>query len=317
MVAEPLYLGSDPEYFVVADEGQTLIPAEYVSPPQDRRAALPFYYDNVAVEFEISPTHSLDQIVRRFSEVFSSFTAHVVDGVKLLATAAVDFPLEVLQETKHGRAFGCAPAMVITGGVSKRYKISLPDNFRKRSTRFHIHIGDRNVMLDAIPHHIMNADVLAGLFSVLADRSNVDANLCRRKEIGYGVAGEYRIQPHGYEYRTLPSSMSVSPDLVRASFMLVRDAYIAATNGLNFGEHLPMAEVARAINNMEVTKAQELLAQALAIAKNSTAVPNNAQLESSLFITEDAFSQSVQDFVFGSNEVFDTSKVTPYANMLR
>ena len=66
--------------------------------------------------------------------------------------------------------------------------------------------------------------------------------------MGYGRAGEFREQPHGFEYRVLSNFPLRHPTLAWIFHCLTRDAYYAVAMGLELYKHINMNDVEYAIN---------------------------------------------------------------------
>jgi len=91
---------------------------------------------------------------------------------------------------------------------------------------------------------------------VLLDNS--EQNRWRREILGYGVAGEFRKQPHGVEYRVLPGSYLASPIWAWLGLAAVRDAYYAVCANLNLPAKFDMQAVSEAINTSNIKLANRI-----------------------------------------------------------
>src|SRR5262249_20335061 len=102
--------------------------------------------------------------------------------------------------------FGCSPAKVYRKGEVMTVVPRVdPRATPTRSVGYHIHLGRGD---DVASHNALSSenvlkliqmcDILVGVPSVILDRD--ERVPLRRKYIGYGRAGEFRIQPHGVEY---------------------------------------------------------------------------------------------------------------------
>ena len=108
---------------------------------------------------------------------------------------------ELDQMSSKAKQFGCAPSKNIDPYNNGVIGVD-PSKYLYRSAGGHIHFGgDRVKELSQSNPELAIAllDIFVGNTFVLLDKDPMQAE--RRKV--YGRAGEYRIQPHGLEYRTL------------------------------------------------------------------------------------------------------------------
>ena len=122
-------------------------------------------------------------------------------------------------------------------------------NAEGRGAGFHIHCGYNNQNIETSLSLIKYFDAYVGLTSLLYD-SDV-----RRRQF-YGKAGAFRLQPWGFEYRSLSSAMMANTDLIK----FVYNQAIKAIHAFNHGLLLPDYTTTQlAINNVDITLANKLI----------------------------------------------------------
>ena len=118
-----------------------------------------------------------------------------------------------------------------------------------RSAGFHIHVGYANNTIDQSMLMLRYIDTYVGLPSILYD---TDAE--RRKL--YGKAGCFRLQPYGFEYRTLSSFWIENESRLRFIWRQIEYALYAYENGKQLPDWTYLVE---AINNNNVELAQKVI----------------------------------------------------------
>ena len=114
---------------------------------------------------------------------------------------------------------------------------------------FHIHVGyDRN-NIDTSIAMLAYIDAFVGIPSILYDTDTERRSL-------YGKAGCFRLQPYGFEYRTLSSYWIANPSRLQFIYKQVMYALEAYERGWG----LPSPdEVRHTINNNDVENAKQLI----------------------------------------------------------
>lgn len=181
--------------------------------------------------------------------------------------------------------FGCDPVHIArVDEVEEDFRVEVdPHLERTRSAGFHVHIGenkrflkgnyshgtsahDRHILAKAIhtlegqtAMTILN-DIFLGLPGVIiGDSLYPEASRDRRLRLGYGQAGEFRAQPHGYEYRTLGPWPLRSPQWTWWAISTARTvALIVANVGNDLANIVPRPAVIEAINECNLSLAKEL-----------------------------------------------------------
>ena len=211
-------LGYDPEFFFKKDG--KIIGAERVIP---RDGVMGDYYgnsfkalalDGVQVEMH-AKSFSCRQagsgyIMAAMNAVKNELKKEQNKGVEACFDGVVLVPRRELDQlSDSAKILGCAPSF---NYYDKNASVGVknPVTFRKRSAGGHVHLGMTGNMLlmsadstqprgMARERLVPLLDILLGNQCVLLDR---DPGARARRRY-YGRAGEYRLPPHGLEYRTL------------------------------------------------------------------------------------------------------------------
>jgi hypothetical protein len=272
-------VGADPELFITDKDGIPLAAEAMFSALPKKGTSWPSVgYDNVAVEYTIKPAQCLQQNNANHSRQILS----ILDQLKgknrqISLLPALEFPVDTLKKYKSASVFGCDPSMLcVNGEILMGAPAPNPFEIRYRSAGFHIHIGvevinhnypdDPYKNVRAILHNdqkrtevVQTADLILGLPSVILDQH--PANKIRRTELGYGLAGEFRYQPYGLEYRTLSSWPLRHPMWVWWASAALRDAVKLVYHEIKLFEKMDMIAVSEVINNSDVKTAATLWAR--------------------------------------------------------
>jgi len=219
-------IGSDVEFFVWDTKRAEVVSAEgYIAGtkqvPTRFDAANPWFatqLDNVLAEGNIPPASSAADFSAYLTRLREHIDSVLPDGLRTAAMSAATLRKEFL-ETENAKSFGCSPSI----NAWTMQESTLPPraaDSQIRSAGFHIHVGYDDPS-EAVNRHIALAmDVFVGVPSVLLE----DASARTRRAFGYGRAGDFRHQPHGMEYRVLPSSLCGSPKLIEWTFNATKRA---------------------------------------------------------------------------------------------
>lgn len=230
-----LYIGSDPEIFVVNAKG-IIIPAFSFLPAENERKYIPElakvdtwpFWDGFQAEFNVPQKYChawlVDQIQAGLGAVYRAARKHNPKA-QLSYKSVLDIPYEMMQAVQDVHAeLGCSPSLNVYG-ETKPIDIPNPRDLAIRFAGFHIHYGYGKKPKAEIAARVRAIDKIAGVVSVsvLAGLEDV------RRRAFYGRAGEYRLPKHGLEYRALSSTVMVHPlvthfflDLARFSSHLVQ-----------------------------------------------------------------------------------------------
>lgn len=249
-------LGADPEVFLKNAAGQMVSSVgriggskAYPRPIDDLGNAV--QEDNVAVEFNIPPCHSVDELRAMLKTNLNYLTEYVGDqGLELAVIPSAVFSDEEL-DSEEARTFGCDPDFNAwkQGAKNPKPKAKNPN---LRSAGGHIHIAHEHDVDSVILIQWM--DYYVGCQLVRFDTDS------QRREL-YGRAGAFRKKPYGTEYRT-PSNIWIMQDEL---IQLVWDQTDKALAKAKAGEVIPddLGQIVQdCINNSDLSLL-EVLEQAL------------------------------------------------------
>ena len=226
-------MGSDPEVFITNKEG-TIIPAYEFLPSKQNPIVDKYngnetaYWDGFQAEFTTAAGGCLDghaSSVHRGLLLINAAAKKYNKDAKLSLKSVMEIPREILENAKPEHvALGCAPSFNAYGieslAVDGR---ALP--FRPAGG--HIHFGvkaNKDEMILGVK--AMDAIIGVACVSLFA---NIDNPLRRSL---YGLPGEYRLPPHGVEYRTLSNAWLCHPVICHIVFDLARKAFIFGCQGM-------------------------------------------------------------------------------------
>jgi hypothetical protein len=163
-------------------------------------------------------------------------------------------PHRLLELSEKSRILGCMPSFNIYGPS----EIGVPGDHPVRSAGGHLHLGMSPGILHKQPAPLVwLLDAIVGNTMVLLDR---DPRAAERREV-YGRAGEFRLPPHGLEYRTLSNFWLRAYPLHSLVWAAVRFATTcwAFDRGKDFLSRVDLDLVRAAINGNDAEKAQVTL----------------------------------------------------------
>ncbi len=273
-----IYIGSDPEIFVVGADSQVIPSYDFLkSKNENELTTLPkqfgtgssvhkpqnIFWDGFQGEFNVQPQTCLGW----FADGIYSGLKNMSDKAKLVnkdAKLSIQSTLPihpvVLQNAKPEHVeFGCMPSLNIYGMEGlKADGRDVPF----RSAGGHIHLGIASLTNDnkntkQIARYVKTLDKILGVacVSLFAGYDKPE-----RREM-YGLAGEYRLPKHGIEYRTLSNAWLAHPLIMNMVYELARQCVGITSNNL---EHLWVAteeETIRCINECDTDLAREILAR--------------------------------------------------------
>ena len=225
-----LTLGCDPEVFL--QSGGELLPAFEVLP---KKGDSPVFWDGFQAEFATKAKSSVRELrdeielglqrlltTARIKRPQADFLAQDVVGVE---DAYFDkLPLEYVQ-------LGCDPSLNIYGEQGQ-----IPGDARHLPWRFaggHIHFGHPH-LTGAADRGRAAADVVADLDKILGIWSVGVAGpyeALQKRRTFYGLAGEFRIPPHGVEYRSLSNFWLASPEMFELTFGVAERVFMSSIVG--------------------------------------------------------------------------------------
>lgn len=196
-------IGADPELFMASVDGHLKAACGRIGGtkqdpmPMGIGPGFMIQEDNVAVEFNIPPAASADQLSENLQKALKEISGGVkrMYNFEIVNLSAASFPEEELQ-SDAARVFGCDPDF--NAWTGKRNPRPSADDPNLRSCGGHIHIGVDDPQLLPIRDFIKACDFFMGVPSVIMDKDG------DKRRILYGKRGAYRPKPvYGVEYRTL------------------------------------------------------------------------------------------------------------------
>lgn len=247
-------IGSDPELFICNNKTKKIvsaidkIPGHKDDPFTD---GLPEGFglqtDNILAEFNIPPVteeREFIHCIEFMKDFIRSKVKEINPDFDVLCQASSKVPAKELKHPQ-AREFGCDPDFCIYSKgpnvVGNAARSTL------RSAGFHIHVGYPEHNIDTSLVMLRYVDAFVGIPSLLYDTDTERRSL-------YGKAGCFRLQPYGFEYRTLSSFWIANPSRLRFIWKQVRYALHAYECSYN----LPDPQVVQDTinnNNIEVAKA--------------------------------------------------------------
>lgn len=271
------YHGNDPEVFFVDDKGCVIpafafLPSKADAKEEDAWPGVSYssrgcykllqkmFWDGFQAEFTSPPSvcfgWAADYIHMGLKKMLA-LARKVNSKARPTWKPVVDIPDQLLDTSPPNCVqLGCDPSMnAYFEGPNPRLMELDASQLKFRFAGYHIHFGIGKKEPAEYANTVKILDAIAGVASVCLFRDMEDV---RRRQY-YGLAGEYRLPPHGLEWRTLSSCVLSSPytfhlmsDLSRAAAQL--QAYRLA--GIwKYREQ----DVVKAINDLDVDLAWKIL----------------------------------------------------------
>lgn len=248
-------LGTDPEFFLYDKNiGRIKSAIGLVGgskyEPRELGDGYKVQEDNVLVEFNIPPCETSADFVFHINEAKKRIQAILPEECEIVCKASHSMNI---QEINHPQAmeFGCDPDF--NCWTQKMNPKPKPVG-TLRSAGGHIHVGfSSSIDSSFLVRCVKFMDMYLGIPSVLIDKDSL------RKEL-YGKAGAFRVQPYGFEYRTLSNFWLENDNLITWAFENTKKAIEAAASySLNVDEF--SQRIQNAINNNDAKTAKELIEQ--------------------------------------------------------
>ena len=227
-----IYMGADPEAFVVNDKdeivgSELVIPDDPISTGQGK-----IIRDGVQIEFNPSPGRCREDMGYFLGRLLTAAAAAAnAKGFRISLRQADDITPENLAElSPEVRRFGCDKSFNTYFEDSPAGSLD-GDIYLRRACGGHIHVSPTRTIfasvkagdyvdVDKRTRLVPIFDVLVGNTCVLIDR---DEHQVERRKY-YGRAGEYRLPKYGIEYRTLSNFWLRNYVLMSMTFGLMREA---------------------------------------------------------------------------------------------
>jgi hypothetical protein len=253
-------IGSDPEIFVEAND--KLIPAFDFLGSKEKPLLTGngnnIYWDGFQGEFTTNANSCMqvhgDSIRSGLIGLYNAAKKHNKDA-KLSIKTVFDIPLELLKTSKPEYvAFGCRASLNVYGLKGKE---APGEEVTYRSAGGHIHFGLGNLAGNkpAIEKMVKALDAVLGVACVSLFAKYDDP---RRRQM-YGLAGEYRLPPHGMEYRVLSNAWMFHPMIAHMVFDLARSTTTFGYKDFMKYWECDEKETIRIINECDVTAARAVL----------------------------------------------------------
>lgn len=262
-------IGADPEIFVEDDKGEVIPAFKFLKAASDngvlkygdyRADSQKIYWDGWQAEFTVNAGTCMQVMSDNFHNALKALWAAAVrhnPKAKLSAKTLIEVPLDVLAKTANKYVeFGCKPsynAYGFAGALDQPGK-----QITYRSAGGHMHFGwgkfsKQNEYQIPLIVKALDAILAVGCVSMFAE---FDHPMRRRY---YGLAGEYRLPPHGLEYRTLSNAWLFHPIAANMVFDMGRlIANVGANQLIDVWEHNEK-ETVDTIMHCDVKNARKIL----------------------------------------------------------
>lgn len=256
-------LGSDPEVFVVGENGKVIPSWKFLSSQKEavkNKASVydtAVYWDGFQAEWTTKQDTCLafmvDSMQYGMQKVLNA--AKVVDPkAKLTHECLVVVDREELQRAEEKFVeLGCKPSLNAWGIKP----LVVPDcrALVERSAGMHMHFGK------IVEEKKLYPEIVKGMDAVLAPTMGLVLqgleNAQRRQ--WYGRTGEYRLPKHGLEYRTISSTAMVHPAVVHFCFELGRFVFSLVEMGLQGVWKTSKEEIFAAVNDGDLGVARKIV----------------------------------------------------------
>lgn len=263
-------IGTDPEIFVADSKGRLLpafdflpgkdSPAKWASPDNYFKGT--YYWDGFQAEFttpgNLTCLAQMTDCIHHALRAIHTTADKKYHGARLLLDSVVQVSDKVLHDAKPEHvAFGCAPSKNVYGlkGNSKEGR-----EVGYRFSGGHIHLGltDYAGALKTPEDKERVVRVLDSILGVAAVSLFAGFDNPVRRQY-YGQPGEYRLPPHGLEYRVLSNAWLTHPLITHMVFDLCRAAIGLLEEGFAGHWKAEETEVVETIMNHEVDRARAIL----------------------------------------------------------
>lgn len=254
------YVGCDPEVFLEDKDGIN-IPAFLLmySKKDAARFGYTYYWDGFAAEFNTQPTgclaYQVDNIQNGLKQIYLRLKEGDKNGKLSLRNTIEVSKGRMETSTEEQLELGCLPSLNAYGLTGK--KVANGKDLTTRFTGGHLHFGIGNQKTQQQYINIVKSlDKIMGVACVSLFQG-IDTPT--RREY-YGLPGEYRLPPHGLEYRTLSNAWLAHPLMAHLVFDLSRKALVLAEKGAdNLWIVANEKEYLDCILQCDVKKAQEIM----------------------------------------------------------
>lgn len=249
-------MGADPEIFAVDGRGCVIPAWQWL--PEDKGSPEAIFWDGFQAEFRVISGSCLEErgksISNQLARVQNSLHAKFPNG-KLTMKSVMRISDKMLTEADERHvALGCKPSVNAQGMHGERVEDGRC--LRHRFAGGHVHVGvdKRDNDIEKI---IRFLDATLGVIGVSLFEGYEDP--IRRRY--YGLPGEHRVKPYGFEYRTLPNTWICHPTIYMLVFELTRFFVALSACDLDDIWEADHGEVIRCLMNSDVKLARKILRQ--------------------------------------------------------
>lgn len=270
-------LGADPELFVNAGDGSVMSAFDFLPPKTDPAKTDDgngAYDDGIQSEFCVTPSTNIDEVtasVRCGLKKVLEMAKAKDSEAELSTQTVVDMDLNYLAALPvHLSQFGCMPsinAWDLSGIKEEGYLVPY------RFAGGHIHFGLPPQPPEMIEKIVKALDFILGVTCVSWFESF--DNPVRRQY--YGLCGEFRLPPHGIEYRTLSNVWIYDKKLASKVLDLARKVVVATINGGTSWQATP-EETIDTIIQSDAAKAREIISRNMNVYKEIGFDPGDIDL---------------------------------------
>ena len=266
-------MGTDPEFFVSLDG--RLVPAFDVLPDKHLTTNGLFwdgFQAETLVDLKSCGRHCLKDCQEHRLTCHSLLAQRVARqlqflpdmGLQVAPKAVWHVPRDILTFAGEAQvALGCDPSRNVY--ATKPRRVLSPRKLEWRFAGGHVHFElspEERSNSDGIRYLVKTLDCLLGIPTVCLAQ-NYDHFIRRRY---YGLAGEYRLPPHGLEYRTLSNFWLMHPlafmlvfDLARQALNIgrarLKNVFVGATREASIRDTIDYCDVRSAKDFMRLNKA--------------------------------------------------------------
>lgn len=261
-------VGSDPEMFV-EDENGKVIPAFQFLGGKDKPdktaqgsyGNLPLYWDGFQAEFQTSAqgclgwhTDSVHLGLKGLLIAAKKFNPKA----KISSKTVVEIDRKLLEEGKEEHIqFGCMPSLNaygMKGSTANGREVP----FRPAGGHIHFGINAYAIKKYTDKDYIKMVKALDAILGVACVSLFANQDDPKRREL-YGLAGEYRLPPHGLEYRVLSNAWLIHPMIMNMVFDIARVALTVGFQDLLVHWNTTEEETINCINKCNVRLARQIL----------------------------------------------------------
>lgn len=252
---DTLTIGSDPELFLVDQDGKAVSAIDKIPGSKNEPFELPelgkgfaIQTDCCCVEFNVPPVNNSIDFYKNIETMFGYIRSIIPQGVDITTATSMQFDDKDLEHPQAKE-----------GGCSADYnawelKVNSKPKLAKTNWRCagaHLHFGYEGFNDETSIELIKALDLTLGVTSIV-----IDQDIQRRKL--YGRAGCFRMTHFGVEYRTPSPYYLASQELVDHVFKAIDMAVDIVNSGKEYSD-IEQLDIQTCINIADVNMAYELI----------------------------------------------------------